>query len=677
MTFLRSPVVLAILIALVAACSDDANGIDDPDAGDMADVNDEDVIDEPTDFPLATCDDLNPDVCAFPWPSNLYLSPDDDRATGYQLKFADETLPANQQGNHIQPELFEHFDGYDLGVPIMVQFPNLDDSELPGEYQIEDSMADDAQVLLFEVDGDSLQRIPYWAELDALEGNSENQTLFIRPAVILDTDTRYVVALRNLETTDGEPIDSSESFAALVEGNTSGDPVLAHRQEQFDEVFELLDSAGVEPDSLTLAWDFVTASSEALHDPMLHIRDDAFAYAEEEGIDWWVEETFHLSDDEEDEDFHPHIGLDIEAVMEVPHYMETYEEVDDAWKLHRDEEGQIKRADEPREVPVLARIPHRALEGDEVGLIVYGHGLLGGRWELYADHLGQLAEEAGYALVAVDLVGMAHSEADAAQEAVQDLNHFIALSDRLHQGLVEYLLLANTAPTVLDELDADDIEISIDSDDVHYMGASQGGIFGGSFMALTPDIERGYLAVPGNNYSTLLHRSTNFDQFNAFMELTYPTSADRNLNLAAMNLLWSTTEPVSFMRHIRAEPFDGEPRDVLLAVAKGDWQVATITNENVARSGLDIPLMENYDVERDPYDVEYANYDHEGSGTVLFDFGNPWPDHANRPPDDDIGDPHGWLSSVDEALLQLDTFFRDGLIVDICGGAPCQFDPPE
>ncbi len=680
MLFNRTLLVFLIIAVFVAACSDDENGVQDPDAGPGADVEEdveEDVYDGPPGDPLATCDDLNPGVCAFPWPSNLYLSSDEETATGYRLKFDEETLPANQQGIHVRPQLFEHLDGYDLGVPIMVKFPELDDSDLPGEYEIEDSMAGDAQILLYEVSGESLERIPYWAELDALEDDAESQTLFIRPAVILENNTRYIVALRDLETTAGEPIEPSESFAALVAGDAGGDPVLAHRQERFDDVFNLLEGDGISPDDVTLAWDFVTASSDALHQPMLQIRDDAFAFADEEGVDWSVEDVFfHHSDDPDDDDYDPYIGMTVEAVMEVPHYMEPYDGISDAWKLSRDEDGQIQRVGEPRQVPVLVRIPYRALEGEEVGLIVYGHGLLGGRWEIYADHLGQIAEQAGYVVVAVDLVGMAHTEGDAAQEAVQDLNHFIALSDRLHQGLLEYLLLARTAAEALVELEPGDEQLSIDPDDVHYMGGSQGGIFGATFMALTPDIERGYLAVPGNNYSTLLHRSVNFDDFNDFMTLTYRSSADRNLNIAAMSLMWSTTEPVSFLRHIRSEPFDGQPRDVLLAVAKGDWQVATITNENVARSDIDIPLMENYDSQRDPYGVQYAPYDHEGSGTVLFDFGNPWPDRANRPPQDEVGDPHGWLGSVEEALIQLDTFLREGVIVDICDGEPCQFDPP-
>ena len=689
-----------ISVSLSPACSDDSNGVDtpEPDAGDLPDVEDEDVSDvsgdvsdvsgddvgdeEPAEYPLSTCDDLNPGVCAFPWPSNLYLEPDEERATGYQFSFAEETLPANNAGNHVNPALFDHLDGYDLGVPIMVQFPNLDDSGLPGEYEIADSMNDDTPILLYQVDGESLERIPFWAELDALEDDEEEKTLFIRPAVILEPGTRYVVALRELETTDGEVIDASDDFAALKQGDTSGDAVLAYRQERFDEIFDLLENDGVETESLTLAWDFVTASSEALHDPMLNIRDDAYDFAEQEGLNWRVSEVFeYVDDDEQDPFYEPLMAFNAVLTIDVPKYVEPYDAVSDAWKLHRDEGGQIQRAEETREVEALVRVPRVAFEQDEIGLIVYGHGLLGGRTEINAPHWAQLAQERGYALVAVDLVGMSHQDQDSAMEAVQDVNHFIALADRLHQGLAEYLLLAAEAPEAVPELDFDlelfEGEFSIDADDVHYVGASQGGIFGGTFMALTQHVERGYLAVPGNNYSTLLHRSTNFDEFNAFMGLSYPDSRDLNLNLAAMNLLWSTTEPVSFLRHIRSEPFDGQPNDVFLGVAKGDWQVATITNENVARSGIDIPLLENYDKERDPFGVEYADYDHQGSGTVLFDFGNPWPDRANQPPQDDVGDPHSWLSSVDSALEQIDTFLRDGVIIDICGEAPCQFDAPD
>lgn len=648
----------------------------DPDTGD--DVGDDtDIIDEPPEHPLATCDSMDPEVCAFPWPSNLYLAPDDERTTGYQLHFGEESLPKNSQNFHVAPSLLKHLDGYDLGVPIMVRFPNLDDSEIPHEYEIEASLDDDAQILLYEVRDDELVRIPYFAELDLMEDDPEMQTLFVRPAVILEMDTQYVVAFRDLSDVSGDAIEPSQSFQELLDGDTDDDDVLRHRQQRFDEVFALLDDAGVDPQSLTLAWDFHTASSDALHGPMLHMRDDAFDWTADHGIAWTIEESTEFDaevDPDSDNDVNPHIGLDLQATIEVPHYMEPYEGVNGTWKLHRDDDGEIAR-NETRDVDIRVRVPHRALEGEEVGVVLYGHGLFGTRNGVSSGHLDQLAEEYGYIMIGADLVGMSTTEVEAALQGVSNLNHFIALADRLHQGILEYLLAAHTARNELGELEElTSRDVTIDVDDVYYFGASQGGIFGHTFMALTPDVERGYLAVPGNNYSTLLHRSVNFDHFNEAMALWYQSAVDRNINVAIMSLMWSTTEPISFARHINHEPFDEDPRDVLLAVAKGDYQVATITNENTARTNIGIPLLENYDAEREPFDAEVVSYPHQGSGTVLFDFGNPWPPPGNLPPADGLGDPHGRLVEVEDAGLQIDAFFRDAEIIDICDGQPCHID---
>ena len=51
----------------------------------------------------------------------------------------------------------------------------------------------------------------------------------------------------------------------------------------------------------------------------------------------------------------------------------------------------------------------------------------------------------------------------------------------------------------------------IDTTRLYYDGNSQGGIMGGALVAVSPDIERGALGVPGMNYSTLLQRSVDFE----------------------------------------------------------------------------------------------------------------------------------------------------------------------
>ncbi|MFB6375376.1 MAG: hypothetical protein ABEN55_20180 [Bradymonadaceae bacterium] len=166
------------------------------------------------DYPLAQCDALDPNRCSLPWPSNLYLAPDPDRTSGYQLRFGAESLPKASGGSHADPKPYRRRDGYGLGTPILAHFPNVDTSAMPDRYNVEASMADDAPVVLLEVQADgSVERVPYWVEMDAHASEMPRERLLIvRPAVILEENTRYIVAYRNLETTVGEAIEPSAAF---------------------------------------------------------------------------------------------------------------------------------------------------------------------------------------------------------------------------------------------------------------------------------------------------------------------------------------------------------------------------------------------------------------------------------------------------------------------------------
>lgn len=277
--------------------------------------------------------------------------------------------------------------------------------------------------------------------------------------------------------------------------------------------------------------------------------------------------------------------------------------------------------------------------------------------------------------MATDLLGMAPEDQNSALSALLDINNFPRVADRLHQGMLDYLLLTRAARQRLPQLDAvTSHQIQVDTSEQYYMGASQGGIFGQTFMALSPDVHRGFLGVPGNNYSTLLYRSSGFAQVLGGMASSYPSAAERAICFALMQLLWDGTEPISYIRHIHQDPFDGDPREVLMDVDKGDHQVAVVTNENVARSHVGIPILEHYDDERTPWNAEQVSYPHTGSGIVLFDFGNPWPDNGNAPATDGMSDPHGALRGVTQVGEQANHFLRTGEIIDICGGVPCQ--PP-
>jgi hypothetical protein len=215
---------------------------------------------------------------------------------------------------------------------------------------------------------------------------------------------------------------------------------------------------------------------------------------------------------------------------------------------------------------------------------------------------------------------------------------------------------------------------------MYYLGISQGGINGATYMALTPDVVRGHLGVPGANYSLLEHRSTNFDQFFTALAGSYPGRSQQAVLLAMVNQLWDSTDSVSYWRHIAGDPFgDDEPRSVQATPSKGDRQVTTIAMEVVARTpGVDLAVLENYDPERAIGLVDEVPYPHTGSGLVLYNFGNEWPTPAvNRPVTENVLDAHDAQRWQPEHWQQIIAFFQTGDIVDTCGDGGCHFAPEE
>jgi len=368
-----------------------------------------------------------------------------------------------------------------------------------------------------------------------------------------------------------------------------------------------------------------------------------------------------------------YIGLELTGTFEVPSYLEaTMISGFMGSQLRRDAQGKPS-AQGTRKPRFWIRIPHTALGGPPHGLVLYGHGLLGSGSQVTSGFNGKIASDHKLIFFATDLYGMSDEDALPLLSILSELGRFRSLSDRLHQGLTEWVLLARAMRERLGELPiAISKKIQVNKAELFYSGISQGGIFGASFVALSPDVTYGHLGVPGNNYSTLLQRSTDYQQFAPVVSSSYLDSVNQSVVLAAIQLLWDSTDPVSFLRHVTKEPFPGNsPHYVLLAPAKGDYQVSVMTNEIAARSELGIALMEHYDKERKVALVSEQKYPHQGSAVVLYNFGNPWPAPGNLPPHDTLGDPHEKPRRQDSHNAQMVNFFRTGQIVDVCGGDGC------
>ncbi|MCB1842559.1 MAG: hypothetical protein KDI09_06315, partial [Halioglobus sp.] len=208
----------------------------------------------------------------------------------------------------------------------------------------------------------------------------------------------------------------------------------------------------------------------------------------------------------------------------------------------------------------------------------------------------------------------------------------------------------------------------------YYFGGSQGGILGASLMALTTDIERGLLAVPGQSYNLLLNRSVNFDPFAAQIYARYNWNAlDMQMNLALIQGLWDRAEPTGYSKYIRSNRLPGTPpHEVLIQVSRADHQVTNLGAHIMARTiGGVVNLAPTI---RDVWGLDVVSGPHTGSAMLEIDFGNPDPPVTNIPHWDDTGrDPHGRATELESIGNGLRVFYDTGVIENTCNG-PCDED---
>jgi hypothetical protein len=221
--------------------------------------------------------------------------------------------------------------------------------------------------------------------------------------------------------------------------------------------------------------------------------------------------------------------------------------------------------------------------------------------------------------------------------------------------------------------------VDLRHDTLVYDGNSQGGIMGLMLTAVSPDIGRAVLGVPGMNYSLLLPRSVDFDDYEAVMRPAYPNDLDRMLIISLIQMLWDRGEGAGYVHHVTTDPYDGnEPKDILLHVALGDHQVTQLSAFIEARAlgaAVHEPLADAGRLRTEEYGfgLEPLTFPGEGSAIVLWDSGAAEIPLEGVPPREGE-DPHGDPRSDPDARAQKAAFLFDGQVIDVCGGA-CKADP--
>jgi hypothetical protein len=654
--------------------------------------------------PAADCQPFV-EPCLLPFPNDLFTKPDSTSATGRRVDLPQAAMPTNTNGVQINVAPYNRNDGFSPGSSIIARVPGLD-NQAAIEQTNPVRLADMSQTYapaapIVVIDAATRARTLIWAELDSNASDSQHTTLLVHPGKNLVEGHRYVVGLRNLKNADGQTLAAPDWFARFRDDR----PLLKSQRserEHYGQIFKALKDAGIDRKTLYMAWDFTVASRRSLTSPMLSIRNDAFGQLGDSNLsDLQVQgnaSQFAVTSVQNfTTDQNPRLLREVQGTFTVPCYLTTsscaigggfnYSSTNpDATPTQQS--GNVGTTQFDCIVP-------RAAEGASARASLYGHGLLGSRTEVRAGNVQAMAAEHNFVFCATDWWGLAQADTPFDVSALQNINRFPAVADRLQQGVLNTLLLgrlmANPSGFASHAAFQQGGNPLFDTSHLYYDGNSQGGIMGGITTAVAPDYTRAVLGVTGMDYGgVLLQRSTDFTPFANFLYGVapgggYTDSSIHPLILDLMQQLWDRGEADAYAAHMTSDPLPGTPaHKVLMHIAYGDHQVSQYAAAVEARTvgaqahqpALDLPAR-SQDVNLFYGVPAIQSYPFDGSAIVIWDDGpglvSP-PPLTNTPPT--VGrDPHGDVRATVAARAQKSAFLdANGSVVDVCGGQPCHTD---
>jgi hypothetical protein len=665
--------------------------------------------------------------CLFPWPSDHYTVADGGTPTGRRVNLDIASTPANVAGFHINPADINRSDGFSPGESIVTRVPGLDNPaafQQTGAVPLTDmDRAFDANQPIVLIDAATGARQLIWAELDANATSPETTDLIIRPGRNLIEGHRYIVAMRDLKDSSGSTIPAPPGFALYRDGVNSDVPAIEGRRAHFDEILSKLQQAGIPRAGLYDAWDFTVASTQNLTQRMLSIRDRGLANLGDttpgDGNMQGSAASFTVTDVKTvDDGTNPLTGShasqnvrEVTGTYQVPCFLNSTA-CAPGGQFDLGSDG-LPQANGTMTARFTCNIPLSAVTETSPGSGVwnldhavrpsmYGHGLFGDYTEVHTTNVRQLGNDEGVLTCATDFTGMMEDDVGTAVNALFDLSHFQPIPDGLQQGFLNFIYLgrllmksdgfsSNAAfqfggQSVIDH-----------GNGLYYYGNSQGGIAGGALTAVEPDITRTVLYVPGMNYSTLLTRSVDFEDYASILYPSYPNEGDRPLLLALIQMMWDRGEPNGYANHMTSDPLPGTPaHHVLIEMSYGDHQVSNVATEVEART-IGAPLRyPTLDPGRTPGFVNFfpdipvlgdlSGPAADGNGMFVWDIGPKRPDGlggflgtdpapiTNTSPNDSFGvDPHDTVINTSPLIRhQIAEFLKPaGQIIDPCGPDPC------
>jgi hypothetical protein len=657
-------ILLALIIA-ASACSKSSSGVEDPPdaAGDTgADVSSSDGSTDSADAasdgggPAPGCNPIASEHdCLLPYPSDVFL-------VAGSVEVPDTAMPKTKDGEALR--VVDNFPADGFGIFPSIVFTlgvPLDAESLVPQDRADDlSVTIEASTLLLDTSTGEL--VPHFSEVH-LGGAEPSPAAAIRPYVRLKESTRYVVAVRGVTDVDGGDVPAPTVFAALRDDTAAAPAEL--RDRYASEIFAPLEELGVSISELDLAWDFTTRSREDAMGDMLSVRQNT--------LDWLANNTPTVTITEVNEGADLGVALvadtfrHVEGTFTAPLFM-----VEDA------PGGQLggSRGDRPvqgtLEVPFSLTIPI-SLEQDvalrPARFIQYGHGFFGTRREVVSEVQANFGNTFGMVMASVEWSGMTRDDRNWLTSALATTPHeTFDFLPRIHQGMANQLVFTEVIKNVL-PAEADvhlDGVAAYDPDQVYFLGISQGHILGGTFMALTPSIDRAVLHAGGAGIGTIMTRSYAFVVFETILGVWLESF--ELLKFVAMSPRgWERIDPMTYAPFVATDPLPGNTaKQILMQAGIGDTAVPNVATELHARA-IGLPLVTPTPVSIPFLDVAPAP---APSGITIADFGIEDVARDWAPVTSDT-ETHEAVRRFDGVRQQMDQFLRpDGLVQDTCAG-PC------
>lgn len=661
----------------------------------------------PVEWPTGNCDPLVEAVCGQPFPSMFYVQPDESTETGWHVRLNAEILPPNAGAD---PQILLDFlddDGFPNSTAFFAVIDGgfVDTSNLTLPDDPSTSMSADSPVQLFDLD--TGERIPAWSEVDLRGETAADRPLIVRPLTAIPFGHRAAVVITdNLRFEDGSTPSPTAGFLELRDGTPSANPDIEFRRSYTEEIFTVAEAAGVSRDSIVLAWQAPIMSEAKAKGPLPGMVEVAVAEAETATFNYEI-----LGCIADDAEMRPELGCVTDQSELMPaeggdwintrddgyplwdeDWRRIYGLVDMPWFLDDDGRVVLDEAGNPvmqgtRPAKFVIMIPEsvKGAAPGTVPIVTFGHGLLATPQDYIGDDKAgsgqhELSNKMEAIFVGTYWLGLSTDDFTRAANVAGDFSRMPALADLITQGVTNTILMTPFVQRVLSQDDllqtADGSGSLVSPTDATYTGISQGGIFGTTYMALSPYVKTGVLHVPTGAYAHALPHSPQFAQFQLIVDGAVPDTNDQAMLFALIQRLFDPADPINYMQNIAAEPLtDLGAKECLWQCALGDTDAPWYGCEMMMRTGGFPQLGPTF---REIYGVETIESP-AGPGVSVLQYYDPGLGFPQPRLDErhNTG-AHGSIRRNDEVHEQTKAFLdpeAPGVAISPCGGEPCVVTP--